>query len=128
MRLAAPKGHADVVKVLLAANAAVDAKSDIGRGPRGAEGGEVLLERERSWGALAEVVGPYSEGLTRVETTHAIIIGIWMSRVVFQFCTLHLCSLDIQNEDGPGWSLTIDVEQHFHAQPIPTVFHMVVMD
>ena len=52
---AAEKGHADVVKVLLAANAAVDAKDEYGRGPRGAEGGELLLGRERSWGALAEV-------------------------------------------------------------------------
>ena len=54
--LAAAKGHADVVKVLLAANAAVDAKDNqYGRGPRGAEGGELLLGTERSWGALAEV-------------------------------------------------------------------------
>ena len=53
--MAVQKGHADVVKVLLAANAAVDAKIDSGRGPRGAEGGELLLGRERSWGALAEV-------------------------------------------------------------------------
>ena len=65
---AAAKGHADVVKVLLAANAAVDAKDAFpyGRGPRGAEGGKLLLGRERSWAPWRRCVGPYSEGLMRV--------------------------------------------------------------
>ena len=55
LHLAALYVCGDVVKVLLAANAAVDAKNGDGRGPRGAEGGKLPLGREKSCGALAEV-------------------------------------------------------------------------